>query len=57
MYGQLSFDFFPYNSGSNKGVGASLVNAKKLADGEPIGPARPSADDDFGSADDFDPLS
>lgn len=58
MYGQLSFDFFPYNSGSNKGVGASLVNAKKLADGEPIGPARPSADDDFGdSSDDYDPLS
>lgn len=57
MYGQLSFDFFPYSTGSNRGIGASLVNAKKLEDGEPIGPARPSADDDFGSADDFDPLS
>jgi hypothetical protein len=47
-------DFFPYNFAGKQGVGCSLVNVQKLADGEPLGAARPSAEDDFG--DDFDPL-
>ena len=55
IYGRVGVDFFPYNFAGKQGVGCSLVNVQKLADGEPLGAARPSAEDDFGG-DDFDPL-
>ena len=55
IYGRVAVDFFPYNFAGKQGVGCSLVNVQKLADGEPLGAARPSAEDDFGG-DDFDPL-
>ena len=63
MYGRVSIDFFPYNTGANQGIGCSLINVQKLADGEPLGAPRPTADQDFGdgyvdgTGQAFDPLS
>ena len=54
IYGRVGVDFFPYNFAGKQGVGCSLVNVQKLADGEPLGATRPSAEDDFGG--DYDPL-
>ena len=56
IWGRVGVDFFPYNSGSKQGVGCQLINVQKLSDGEPLGAARPSVDDDFGDSDE-DPLS
>lgn len=57
MWGRVSVDFFPYNFAGKQGIGCSLCNVQKLADGEPLGASRPSAADDFGATgDDFDPL-
>jgi len=56
IYGRVSVDFFPYNYAGKQGVGCSLVNVQKLADGEPLGAVRPSASDDFGATGEFDPL-
>jgi Protein of unknown function (DUF2815). len=50
-YGRASINFFPYNSNGSKGVAVGLNNIQKLSDGEPLGGARQSAEDDF--ADDF----
>ena len=55
IYGRVGVDFFPYNFAGKQGVGCSLVNVQKLADGEPLGAMRPSAEDDFGGGE-FDPL-
>lgn len=55
IYGRVGVDFFPYNFAGKQGVGCSLVNVQKLSDGEPLGAARATAEDDFGG-DDFDPL-
>ena len=51
-WGRASINFFPYNSNGNKGVGVGLNNIQKLKDGERLGGARASAEDDFGG-DDF----
>ena len=56
IWGRVSVDFFPYNFAGKQGVGCALCNAQKLADGEPLGAARPSAGDDFGATGDEDPL-
>ena len=56
IWGLVSVDFFPYNFAGKQGVGCSLCNVQKLADGEPLGASRPSAADDFGATGDFDPL-
>ena len=50
-WGRASINFFPYDSNGNKGVGVGLNNIQKLKDGEHLGAARASAEDDF--ADDF----
>lgn len=55
IWGRVAVDFFPYSFAGKQGVGCSLVNVQKLADGEPLGATRASAEDDFGG-DDFDPL-
>ena len=52
-YGRVSVDFFPYNFAGKQGVGCSLCNAQKLADGEPLGATRASAEDDFGDDEDW----
>ena len=51
-WGRASINFFPYDSNGNKGVGVGLNNIQKIKDGEHLGAARASAEDDF--ADDFD---
>ena len=56
IWGRVGVDFFAYNSGSKQGVGCALINVQKLSDGEPLGAARPTAEDDFGAGGDFDPL-
>ena len=56
MWGRVSVDFFPYNFAGKQGVGCSLCNVQKLADGEPLGASRPTAEDDFGATGEFDPL-
>lgn len=50
-YGRVSLNFFPFNSNGNKGVAVGLNNVQFLADGEPLGATRASAESDFG--DDF----
>lgn len=50
-YGRASINFYPYNSNGSKGVAVGLNNIMKLSDGEPLGGARQSAEDDF--SDDF----
>ncbi|NCB99935.1 MAG: DUF2815 family protein [Clostridia bacterium] len=51
-WGRASINFFPFNSNGNKGIAVGLNNVQKLGDGEPLGGARASAEDDFD--DDFD---
>lgn len=46
-YGRASINFFPFNSNGNKGIAVGLNNVQKLADGEPLGATRASAEDDF----------
>lgn len=53
-YGRASINFYAYNVGGNRGIGAGLNNLQKLHDGEPLGGAVASAEDDFD--DDFDDL-
>lgn len=47
MYANVGVTFFGYNAGTNKGIGVGLENIQKIADGEPLGDSRASADDDF----------
>lgn len=51
-WGRASINFFPYDSNGNRGIGVGLNNIQKIKDGERLGAARASAEDDF--ADDFD---
>ncbi|MDF2873358.1 MAG: hypothetical protein K0R22_41 [Sporomusa sp.] len=45
-YARVSVDFFAFNKGGGKGIGVSLNNVQKWADGEPLsGGSR--AEDDF----------
>lgn len=55
IWGRVAVDFFPYSFSGKQGVGCALCNVQKLADGEPLGAARPTASDDFGGG--FDPLA
>ena len=50
-WGRASINFYPFNSNGNKGVGVGLNNIQKLKDGDRLGAARASAEDDF--SDDF----
>lgn len=47
-WGRASINFFPYDNKGNRGVGVGLNNIQKLKDGEHLGAARASAEDDFG---------
>ena len=47
-WGRASINFFPYDHKGNRGVGVGLNNIQKLRDGERLGAARASAEDDFG---------
>lgn len=50
-WGRVSVNFYPYNLNGNRGIGAGLNNVQKLTDGDRLGAARASAEDDFN--DDF----
>lgn len=50
-YGYVSVAFSAYNNNGNKGVGAYMNNVWKTKDGKPLGGARPTAEEDFGSMD------
>ncbi len=45
MYGRVGLDFYPYDTGG-AGIGCSLTNVQKLADGEPLA-GGPSPEEDF----------
>lgn len=47
IYANIGVTFFGYNAPQNKGIGVALDNVQKVADGEPLGSARASAEDDF----------
>lgn len=47
MYANVGLTFFGYNAPQNKGIGVALDNVQKIADGEPLGGVRASAEDDF----------
>ena len=47
-WGRASVNFFAYDSNGNRGIGCGLNNIQKLKDGERLGAARASAEDDFG---------
>lgn len=47
MYAHVGVTFFGYNAPQNKGIGVALDNVMKIADGEPLGGTRASAEDDF----------
>ena len=49
-YGRASITFYPYNNSSN-GIAAALNNVQKLADGDRLGGARATAEEDFGDED------
>lgn len=46
-WGRASLNFFPYDSNGNRGVGVGLNHIQKLSDGERLGGALSSAEDDF----------
>lgn len=52
-YGQVSLNFYAFNTSGNKGVAAGLNHVRKLEDGERLGAAVSSAEDDFGDDDDM----
>lgn len=47
IYANVGVTFFGYNAPQNKGIGVALDNVQKVSDGEPLGGARASAEDDF----------
>ena len=55
-YGRASITFRTYNysNGTSKGIGCYLNHLQKVADGEPLGGARASAEEDFADLDDED---
>ena len=46
-YGRVSINFYPFNVNGNRGVGVGINNVQKLSEGERLGGARASAEDDF----------
>lgn len=55
MYARVGLDFYAYNVNGNRGIGVSLGNVQKVADGEPL-VSRASVEDDFGDGYSDDPL-
>lgn len=49
MYGNVSVNFFAYNSAGKKGIGCGLNGVQKTADGEPLG-GHVTAEEAFGPA-------
>jgi len=53
-WGKASVNFFAYDSNGNRGIGCGLNNIQKIRDGERLGAARASAEEDFSKEDDDD---
>ena len=53
-FARASITFYPFNTAGNRGIGCGLNGIQKVADGEPLGGGRQTADEMFG--DDEDPL-
>ena len=53
-WGKASVNFFAYDSNGNRGIGCGLNNIQKIRDGERLGAARASAEEDFSKEDDED---
>ena len=51
-YGRASVNFYPFNVSGNKGIACGLNNLQKTFEGDRLS-GGPSAEDDFGSADDL----
>lgn len=47
-YGRVNVNFFPYDSNGNRGVAVGLNLVQKVADGNPLGAAAPTAQEAFG---------
>lgn len=47
-WGRASINFYPYDFNGNRGVGVGLNNIQKLKDGDRLGAALATAEDDFG---------
>lgn len=45
MYARVTVNFYPFNTGNNKGVGCGLGNVMKTRDGEPLGSGASAASD------------
>lgn len=54
-WGRVDLNFFAYNTGGNKGIGAGLNNIQKVRDDEPMG-GRQRAKDVFSAMEDDDDL-
>lgn len=52
-YGRVNVNFYAYDVSGNRGIGVGLNSVQKLADGEPLGGAAPSAREAFGDDDDM----
>ena len=48
-WGRASINFYAFDSNGNRGVGVGLNNIQKLKDGDRLGAARASAEEDFSS--------
>lgn len=55
-YGQISVNFYGYNTNGNRGIAAGLGNIQKLKDGEALS-SRSRAEDDFVSVEEEDFLN
>ena len=53
-YGRASITFYAYNSGMSKGITCNLNHLQKIADGEPLGGTKASAEEDFADFDEED---
>lgn len=47
-YGRASINFYAFNTAGNKGIAAGLNNLQKLEEGDKLGGAAATAEDDFG---------
>lgn len=47
-WGRVSVNFYPYEYKGNKGIAVGLNNVQKIKDGDRLGGAAASAEDDFG---------
>lgn len=56
MYARVGLDFYAY-ANRKTGIGCGLGNVQKVADGEPLGAAKASVDDDFDDGYEDDPLA